>query len=176
MFVPPKLDSATWIEPRGAGGSNWTPMSYSPRTGWLYVTGQHVPSTYKAGRVDRKPAQFQMGGDLEYLEGYARWGTMVAVDPATGRIRWQKNVEQPHLGDVSNPIYGGGSVATAGDLIFFGDPDGFFNALDARTGERRWRFQTGAYVRATPITYRIGKKQYVVIASNEALLAFALPQ
>jgi alcohol dehydrogenase (cytochrome c) len=96
--------------------------------------------------------------------------TTTAIDGATGKIRWQTRTEDR----LSNPL-GGGSMATAGNLVFYGDSRGFLNAADARTGKVLWQYQTGSWVRATPMTYRAGGKQYVALATLNGLLTFALP-
>ncbi|HEY9228459.1 MAG TPA: PQQ-binding-like beta-propeller repeat protein, partial [Gemmatimonadaceae bacterium] len=99
------------------------------------------------------------------------YATTAAIDPGTGKIKWQTTLEEPSL---FAPL-GGGSMATAGDLVFFGDPRGFLNAADARTGEVLWRYQTGSWMRATPVTYRVGDRQYVALTTLQGLLVFALP-
>jgi alcohol dehydrogenase (cytochrome c) len=60
----------------------------------------------------------------------------------------------------------GSILATAGDLVFTGEPNGMFNAFDARTGRILWQFQTGSGIRGGPITYSVGGKQYVAVPSG----------
>ena len=68
-----------------------------------------------------------------------------------------------------------GTLSTAGGLVFAGDNEGYLAAFDAATGKLRWRFQTGANIYASPMTYALDGKQYVVMPSGSALFTFALP-
>ena len=68
-------------------------------------------------------------------------------------------------------------LATAGDLIFTGDPEGYFFALDARTGEKLWSFQTGSGLRGAPVSYSVKGKQYIAVPSGwGSAVAGLLPQ
>jgi alcohol dehydrogenase (cytochrome c) len=89
-----------------------------------------------------------------------------AIDPATSQIKW----ELKHL----SPSWSG-VLSTAGGLVFTGDAEGNFMALDAATGKILWHFQCGASVYASPMTYAIDGKQYVAIAAGSTLFAFGLP-
>ena len=94
----------------------------------------------------------------------------------SGRIAWQIKTDQPLVGGV---------LATAGDLVFMGEGDGHFNALDAETGDRLWRYSVESGINAPAMTYQAGGRQYVAIAAGgsrfynfapgDSLLAFALP-
>ncbi|MEN3348008.1 MAG: hypothetical protein V7632_1643, partial [Bradyrhizobium sp.] len=86
-------------------------------------------------------------------------GTLTAVDSRTNKIAWQKRVPYS-IGQ------GSGALATASDLVFHGEPDGKFQAYDAKTGELLWEWQTGAGADAPAITYEIDGTQYVAIASG----------
>ena len=152
--------------PSQDGGSNWPPMAYSPRTGWLYVLGQHLPTVFSTRQEEWVKGRFWFGGRTTGIPGAPRWGTLTAIDPASGKIAWQDSTERP--------LRLGGALATAGDLVFYGDLNGFFNAVDARTGERLWRFQTGATVAAAPMSYMLDGRQYIAVASLGALFVFAL--
>ena len=68
-----------------------------------------------------------------------------------------------------------GLLTTAGGLVFAGDREGYFFALDARTGKVLWKFQTGGVVIAPPITYQLEGKQYIAVAAGSAMMTFALP-
>jgi PQQ-dependent dehydrogenase (methanol/ethanol family) len=174
-FVP---HQNTFARPTGAGvlmspgiqgGSNWQPMSWSPQTGLLYVRGQHTPNVFHSFKQEHEVGTRYDGGTASPrpADGFV---TTTAIDGATGKIRWQTRTDDK----LSNPL-GGGSMATAGNLIFYGDSRGFLNAADARTGKVLWQYQTGSWVRATPMTYRAGGKQYVALATLNGLLTFALP-
>jgi len=84
-------------------------------------------------------------------------GAFRAIDVNTDKVVWSYPTD-PH------PV--SGSLATAGGLVFAGEANGYFNALDARTGALLWRFQTGAGVDAAPLTYAVNGRQYVAIAAG----------
>jgi alcohol dehydrogenase (cytochrome c) len=146
-------------------------MSYSPRTGLLYVRGQHTPNIYRSIPTEHALGERYDGGVASPEPGRPH-ATTAAIDASTGKIKWQTWTDEPNL---FSPLCGG-SMATAGDLVFYGDPRGFLNAANARTGEVRWRYQTGSWVRATPISYRVGGRQFVALTTREGLLVFALPK
>ena len=66
-------------------------------------------------------------------------------------------------------------LATASNLVFYGETSGGFAAVDAATGNTLWHFEAGAAWKASPMTYSVNKRQYVAIASGAVILAFALP-
>ena len=86
-------------------------------------------------------------------------GTLTALNSRTNKIVWQKKVPYS-IGQ------GSGALSTASDLVFHGEPDGNFQAYDAKTGEPLWQWQTGAGADAPAITYEIDGTQYVAIASG----------
>ncbi len=69
-----------------------------------------------------------------------------------------------------------GVLSTGGDLVFSGTADGFFLALDARTGDDRWHINLGSRVHAAPMSYMVDGKQYIAIAAGNVLFTFALAQ
>ena len=93
------------------------------------------------------------------------FGTVSAIDPATGNIIWQDRLSEP---------FSGGITTTAGGLLFMGESDGHFTARDTRTGKLLWRFQTGAGVNAPPVVFAIDGAQYVIVAAGGNKL-FNLP-
>lgn len=154
------------IMPGMGGGSNSAPPSYSPRTGLLYVSGVVEPILFVLAPERMQPGVKWQGG--RHIPLAPARGTFTAIDAATGEIRWQRQTAQRMLGT--------GSVVTAGDVVFYGEQQGVFNAADAQTGEVLWTAQVGGHLRAPPITYALGGRQYVVIAAGGALFAFTLPE
>lgn len=161
------------IAPGAGGGANWPPTSYSPQTGWLYVSGTHNPTRYHLEpSEDDQPASIV----LSFVEDGERWGTLSAIDPGDGKITWQVRTDLPLLG---------GSVATAGGVLFHGQSNGNFVARNAKDGTELWHFNTGAGVNAPPVTYAVAGKQFVAVASGghklfsfplgDAVIAFGLP-
>lgn len=143
-------DTPTLMSPGGNGGVNWAPMAYSPRTNYFYVTAADRPAARIApgsGRV--APPAF----------GAKYGGTLTAIDSRTNKIAWQKRMPYS-IGQ------GSGALVTATDVLFHGEPDGHFQAYDARNGALLWQWQTGAGADAPAITYEIDGVQYVAIASG----------
>jgi alcohol dehydrogenase (cytochrome c) len=143
-------DQPILMSPGGNGGPNWAPMAYSPRTGMFYVTAADRPQS----RILRGTGK-TVGPPIGAKYG----GTLTAVDSRTNKIAWQKRVPYS-IGQ------GSGALATASDLVFHGEPDGKFQAYDAKTGEPLWEWQTGAGADAPAITYEIDGTQYIAIASG----------
>ena len=139
------------------GGKNQMPMAYSPRTGLFYVPtnewGMEIwnePITYKKG------AAFLGAGFTIKPLFDDHIGSLRAIDPKTGKVAWEvKN---------NAPLWGG--VLTAGDLVFWGTPEGYLKAADAKTGKVVWQFQTGSGVVAPPITWTENGEQYVSVVSG----------
>ena len=94
-------------------------------------------------------------------------GALKALDPLTGEVRW----EFPYY---TSPD--GGALSTAGGVVFAGDSDGNFIALDAKAGHDLWHRQLGAAIYSTAVTFEVDGRQYVVIPAGSALFSFALDQ
>jgi alcohol dehydrogenase (cytochrome c) len=92
-----------------------------------------------------------------------------AIEPGTGKIAW----EYPQIGPGNSWA---GVLSTAGGLLFFGDDSGAFAALDAKTGAPLWHFHTNQVWKSSPMTYRVGGRQYVAIAAGSNVIAFGLPE
>jgi quinohemoprotein ethanol dehydrogenase len=143
-------DVPVLMTPGGNGGVNWSPMSYDPQTGYFYVTAAVRPAG-RIGAGSGKYAPPPIGGKY--------FGTLTAMDSHTNRIAWQHTMPYS-IGQ------GSGSLTTAGGLLFHGEPDGNFQAYDAKTGELLWHWQTGAGADAPAISYEIDGEQYVAIAAG----------
>ena len=94
-------------------------------------------------------------------------GAVIALDPATGREKWKFTMT-----DVTDS----GILTTGSDLLFTGGREGYFQALDARTGSLLWKTNLGAAVNSGPISYRVGNRQDVSIVSGLGLFVFALDE
>ena len=144
--------------PSFLGGKNWMPMAYSKDTGLFYV-----PSNEWGMDIWNEPVSYKKGA--AYLgSGFTirpifddHIGSLKAVDPKTGKTVWEfKNPA---------PLWGG-VLATAGNLVFTGNPEGYLMAFDARTGEMKYKFQTGSGIVGSPITWEQGGEQYLTIVSG----------
>ncbi|MDJ0907327.1 MAG: PQQ-dependent dehydrogenase, methanol/ethanol family [Woeseiaceae bacterium] len=155
--------------PSGLGGHNWHPMSFSPETGLVYLPSQDLPAPYleDAGfefaegfwntgidfRTLETPADPAMAAEVAKMVR----GQLVAWDPVEQREVWRYQ----HLGP-----WNGGTLATAGGLVFQGSLVGEFAAYDAGSGERLWVTNAQTGVAAAPATYAVDGEQYVAVAAG----------
>jgi len=153
-----KKGSTVFSVPSFLGGKNWMPMAYSQDTGLFYV-----PSNEWGMDIWNEPVSYKKGA--AYLgSGFTikpifddHIGSLKAVDPKTGDIKWEYKNEAPLWGGV---------LATAGNLVFTGNPEGYLMAFDAKTGEQVYRFQTGSGIVSSPITWEQDGEQYLTIVSG----------
>jgi alcohol dehydrogenase (cytochrome c) len=154
MWVLPTPEGARML-PGANGGVEWSPMAFNPKTRLVYALNLHQPMTYHV-----EPAKYPggsrlwLGGAFKVIPEEKQWGRVAAVSVDTGKVVWKHDTEQPLIG---------GGLATAGDLFFFGEGNGSFNALDAKSGKKLWSFNCGAGANAMPVSYMVGKKQYVAM-------------
>ena len=142
----PHWDIPVLSIPSQNGAADFGSMSYSPRTNLIY-TGQ----AYVAAAHDLVEPSNGLRATGEYMTG-----AVVAVNASTNRVKWKKAM--PY-----DEAHGVGVLTTRSNLAFIGQPDGNVLALDAENGEELWRFQTGAAISSSPITYRINGQQYVAV-------------
>jgi alcohol dehydrogenase (cytochrome c) len=171
----------TLIYPGNQGGTNWYNPSYSPRTGlfyipsWVNYSSIYVkrPQDFVEGRSfggggarNTVPAGLRTATNnfRKEEEGY---GAIRAIDPLTGERKWEYKMVD---------FTDAGILTTASDLLFSGGREGFFYALDARTGALLWKFIVGGQVQSGPMTYSVGGRQYVAVAAGNSIFAFALRQ
>lgn len=140
--------------PSVGGAKSWNSMAYSPRTGFLYMPLNELCNNLTATSEEGKEGNPFMNGGFELTlpPNRTTYSHLDAWDPVTGKRMWSYPYKYVLLASV---------LATAGDLVFTGDPEGFFFALDARTGAKVWSFQTGAGNRGSPISYSVNGRQYV---------------
>lgn len=175
LFALP-TEEGTRMLPGANGGAEWSPVSFNPELGYMYIDALHQPMHYSTSRQDYEPGQLWLGSAFTGIPGEEQWGYVVAVDVNTGEIAWRHQTEDPMVG---------GSVATSGGLVFTGEGNGHFDAFDAETGELLWQFNAGAGCNGAPMTYELDGTQYVTIACGglfqtgyrrgDALFTFALP-
>jgi len=172
------------IYPGNQGGTNWFNPSYSPHTGLFYVNAWENTSTIFA----KRDAEYQEG--LGYTAGANRsivprltgmgmrapqgpnfrmeeenYSAVRALDPHTGERKWEFKMSE---------ATDAGILTTASDLLFSGGREGYFFALDARTGGLLWKAALGGQITMGPITYSVDRKQYVAAAAGNVLFVFAL--
>ena len=172
--------------PGNQGGTNWYSPSYSPHTGLFYVSAWEgyatifggTPVEYQEGRnfgggvnrpyvpVPGAPAVPGIRrGPINNWTDAAASGAVLAIDAATGDVKWKFPMT-----DVTDS----GILTTASDVLFTGGREGYFQAIDARTGTLLWKTNLGAQIVSGPITYRVGGRQYVATISGLSLCVFAL--
>jgi alcohol dehydrogenase (cytochrome c) len=153
-----KKGSSVFASPGFLGGKNQMPMAYSPKSKMFFV-----PTNEWGMDIWNEPISYKKGG--AYLgAGFTikplyedHIGSLRAYDPKTGKMAWEvKN---------SAPLWGG-VLATGGDLVFWGTPEGYLKAADAHTGKVLWQFQTGSGVVAPPITWTQDGEQYISVVSG----------
>lgn len=166
-FVPMPGGNPEFICPGNVGGQNGSyTAAYSPASRLLYV-----PVIEACGKMEKQEAVFVNGtpfwggGPGEMHAEDASYGHFSAIDLATGKTRWRYKDEWPLVG---------GTLATAGGVVFTGTQSGHALAFDADNGKELWRFQTGSMVRGQPVTYKVGDRQYVAVASGGGGLAVTI--
>jgi quinohemoprotein ethanol dehydrogenase len=162
----PFWETPVLIEPGGQGGTNWSPMPYSPDTGLFYVPGTIRASTFVRYGDTYKHGLRYVGGTQAPPIGAPLSGTFTAINGTTNKIAWQHQMPYRMGG-------GGGSSVTAGGLLLRGDPDGNFVAVDAKTGDVLWKFQTGFGADAPPAIYEVDGEEYIAIVTGGNTIQFS---
>ena len=155
----PKEGVPTFVCPAIGGGRSWNQAAYSPQTKQLYTTAIEWCQEVVVGKEDPQEGKTYFGGTFEarHPKGEQAYGHLDAIDPVTGKKLWEYRSKYPLLASV---------LATAGGLVFTGDPEGHFFALDAKTGKKLWTFQTGSGHRGSSIAYSVKGRQYIATPSG----------
>jgi PQQ-dependent dehydrogenase (methanol/ethanol family) len=148
------------ICPSSTGAKEFVPSAFSPRTGLLYIPAHNTCMDYEGIEANYIAGTPYLGASVKMFPGPGGYqGELVAWDPARHTKVWG-------VKDEKLPIYSG-VLATGGDLVFYGTLDGWFRAVDARTGTELWKFHTGSGIVGNPITFRgPDGKQYVAVYSG----------
>ncbi|MGM4918529.1 PQQ-dependent dehydrogenase, methanol/ethanol family [Tardiphaga sp. 813_E8_N1_3] len=148
------------------GAHNWHPMSFNPQTGLVYLPAQGVPLNLTGEKtlVQNAPGSNKFGGTTGWNVGFSLnaeppknppFGRLIAWDPVKQKEAWRAEYIAP---------WNGGTLTTAGNLVFQGTADGRFIAYNAKTGEKLWETPVGTGVVAAPATYMVDGVQYVSVA------------
>ena len=161
-------EKGTLICPDMVGATNWFSPSYNPSTRLLYFMGRESCQLFFL-----KPQAFAEGQEFyatgtKHAPGEHAQKILMAYDAATGKLVWQ----YPQAGTGQS---WGGTMTTAGGLVFFGNDTEAIEAVDATSGKSLWHFNTGQSMHASPMSYAVEGTQYVAIASGSDLFSFALP-
>jgi quinohemoprotein ethanol dehydrogenase len=158
----------TELSPGPGGGHNWHPMSFNPATGLVYIPAQQSTFTYTNDpdfqRTSREnlgvsivaPPEFERRPPSQYEPGTGETlpgaNALLAWDPVAQQARWLVD---------HGPVPGGGTLTTAGNLVFQGRGDGRFAAYRADTGDQIWAVDLGNGILAPPVTFEIEGRQYL---------------
>ena len=156
MWTLPTAEGAKML-PGANGGVEWSVMSVNPDLNLTYAVNLHQPMTYHVESSPYPGGKLWLGGAFKVIPGSDQFGNVTAVDYNTGKIKWQKKTPQPMMG---------GTLATAGGLVFTGEGNGWFRAYDAENGDELWSFFAGAGVNAPPASYEVDGKQYIVVGAG----------
>jgi len=179
MFHPYLANEFVITSPGNTGGANYGPPSFSPRTGLFYVTGKNDAYSIKVKVVgNNMRSEVPAGSPVDRATAVAFTGTIAAqgesgmtpsmtvgaYNPATGALMWTADVPR---------TTNSGNLVTAGDVVFHGVGTDLY-AFDAKTGAQLLRAPVKGGIRASPLTYQAGGKQYVAIVAGNTIFAFGL--
>jgi PQQ-dependent dehydrogenase (methanol/ethanol family) len=156
MWVLPTKEGARML-PGANGGVEWSPMAVNPKLRLAYAANLHQPMTYHVEEVPYPGGKLWLGGAFKTIPSEQQWGRLVAVNLDTGKVAWGVKTPQPLIGGV---------LATAGDLVFNGEANGWFKAYDAKAGKELWKYNCGAGVNAPAVSYMVDGKQYIAVAAG----------
>ncbi|HEX4783568.1 MAG TPA: PQQ-dependent dehydrogenase, methanol/ethanol family [Candidatus Sulfotelmatobacter sp.] len=148
---------ARGVCPSSTGGKEFVPSSFSPKTGYLYIPAHNTCMDYSGEDVNYIAGTPYLGASVRMYPGPGGYqGELIAWDVANAKKVW--SVKEADL-----PVYSG-VLATAGDVVFYGTMDGYFRALDARSGNVLWQMKLSSGIIGNPMTF-LGPdgKQYVAI-------------
>jgi alcohol dehydrogenase (cytochrome c) len=154
------------ICPNLVGGKNWQPMAFNPDTGLVYITANNVCMDMEDTEVSYRRGMFYLGKEFPTHPAPGGFGgELLAWDPVNQKEVWSVKEKFP---------FNGGTMTTAGNLVFYGDFEGVFKAVDATTGKVLWNKHLGSGIGAAPMTYKVNGKQYVavVVGRSKVLIGF----
>ena len=144
--------------PAAPGAKDWQPAAYSPRTGLVYIPHQNLCMDEEGLEANYIAGTPYVGTNVKMYAGPGgHRGLFDAWDPVGQHVVWSKQEDLPVWS---------GALVTAGDVAFYGTMDGWFKAVDARTGHDLWKFKTGSGIISQPMTYSYGGKQYIAVLSG----------
>ena len=156
LFARP-TEQGVRIVPGALGAVSWSPVAYHPGLQRVYIPGIFQPSLFFSRKLEPQPGAPWQSFTFFRKADEPDWGALSAVDVASGKLVWQRKVEQPMVG---------GALATAGDLVFAGEGNGHFTAYDAHSGAPLWNHQSEYGVNAPPISFMVRDKQYITVAAG----------
>jgi len=157
-----RINQEQFVCPGSNGGKNWPAGAYSPTTNTMFMPLQNLCMTATTTTDQRDPSKvYGITMKQEFAIGADKVGTVWAISAETGQVAWK---HEQRAGTLS-------LVATGGGLVFVGDANGRFKALDEKTGKVLWESIVGSPASGYPITYAVGGKQYVATITGPSLAA-----
>jgi alcohol dehydrogenase (cytochrome c) len=147
--------------PGAVGGSQYSPLAYSPETQAVYVSGVNICMVLKVDLETTSNGEKEFGGDRIVPEDTKKTGTFTAVSTVNGKVIWKHEMPTP---------MDGGATATAGGLVFTGDQAGILYAFDAKNGDDLWQGDMKLAFGTAPVVYSIEGTQYVLVTIGGAAL------
>jgi alcohol dehydrogenase (cytochrome c) len=157
-----RINQELFVCPGSNGGKNWPAGAYSPQTNMMYMPMQNMCMTATT-TTDKPDPKLVYGINMkqEFAIGADKVGTVWAISAETGQTVWK---HEQRAGTMS-------LAATGGGLVFGGDVNGRFRALDDKTGKVLWETNLGSPVSGFPVTFAVGGKQYVAVTTGASLVA-----
>ncbi|ENZ81305.1 methanol/ethanol family PQQ-dependent dehydrogenase [Caulobacter vibrioides] len=145
--------------PAALGSKDQQPAAYSPKTGLLYIPGNHVCMNYEPTKVAYVAGSPYVGANLTMFppKGETNLGRFAAFDAESNKVVWE--AKEPFS-------VWSGALATAGDIVFYGTMEGYLKAVDAKTGKELYKFKTPSGIIGNINTYTYNGKQYVAVLSG----------
>jgi glucose dehydrogenase len=146
--------------PNLIGGKNWSPMSYSKQTGFVYLPAFNMCMDIANREEEYTPGKFYLASEFDLGKAGAtgsNLGEFIAWDPVAQKKAW--SIEEENM-------WASGAMSTAGGLVFYGNINGIFKAVDATTGKVLWQFRVGTGITQSAVTYSIDGKQYIAVVAG----------
>lgn len=146
--------------PNLMGGKNWSPMSYSQQTGLVYLPAFNMCMDIANREEEYTPGKFYLASEFDLAKPGATGSHLaefIAWDPVAKKKVW--SIDEAEM-------FASGAMSTAGGLVFYGNVEGMFKALDAKTGKVLWQFRVGTGILQSAVTYAIDGKQYIAVVAG----------
>ncbi len=150
------------------GATNWYSPSFNPATHLFYFMALEECNVYTMKQEKFSPGRAYYATGTRRVPGEEGQNILLAYNLETNQFQWKYS----QTGDEDDSA---GTMTTAGGLVFFGDPEGSFEAVDAQSGTPLWYFNTGQRIHASPMSFAVDGRQYVAVAAGSDVFAFSLP-
>lgn len=156
------------VYPGVGGATNWWPATYSQGLNLMFIAARENGSLFFSESESTGETGMVLGGRTQPVPGEANITSVVAMDVATGQVRWKTAAP-----DNASAAMGG--LLAIGDRLVLGGQSNTFFALDSRTGERVWQTTLGAPIQGAPVVFRDGKAVRIAVTAGAVLFVFEVP-